>query len=73
MRILAVDSGQAGPLGLLVLILLCVACYLLFKSMSKHLRRVREEWPEESERPAGPGTIPTASDAPGEDESTPAS
>ena len=41
----AAESGKAGPLGLLVLVLLCVACYLLFKSMSRHLRKVRDEWP----------------------------
>jgi hypothetical protein len=43
--IVASESGKAGPLGLLVLVLLCLACYLLFKSMSRHLRKVREEWP----------------------------
>ena len=43
--IAAAESGTAGPLGLLVLVLLCLACYLLFKSMSRHLRKVREEWP----------------------------
>jgi hypothetical protein len=43
--ITAAESGKAGPLGLLVLVLLCLACYLLFKSMSRHLRKVREEWP----------------------------
>jgi hypothetical protein len=48
-RILAAeDTDKAGPLGLLVLIILMVACYFLFKSMSKHLRRVREEFPESS-------------------------
>jgi hypothetical protein len=44
-HIAAAESGKAGPLGLLVLVLLCLACYLLFKSMSRHLRKVREEWP----------------------------
>ena len=43
--IAAAESGRAGPLGLLVLVLLCVACYVLFKSMSRHLRKVRDEWP----------------------------
>src|ERR1700753_4058223 len=50
---LAARSGEgwkSGPLGLLVILLLCVACYFLFKSMSKHLKRVREEFPE----PAAP-------------------
>ena len=34
--IAAAESGRAGPLGLLVLVLLCLACYVLFKSMSRH-------------------------------------
>jgi hypothetical protein len=42
----AAETGKAGPLGLLVLLLLIIASYLLFKSMSRHLRKVRQEWPE---------------------------
>jgi hypothetical protein len=57
------DSGQAGPLGLLVLVLLGVACYLLFKSMSRHLRKVRDEWPEELPgEPERRGQVPGAPD-----------
>jgi hypothetical protein len=44
----AAKSGEAvksGPWGLAIILLLCVACYFLFKSMSKHLRRVREQFP----------------------------
>jgi hypothetical protein len=40
------ECQKSGPLGLLVILLLCVACYFLFKSMSKHLKRVREDFPE---------------------------
>jgi hypothetical protein len=40
-----VDQQKAAPLGLFVLILLGVACYFLFKSMSRHLRHVRDEFP----------------------------
>jgi hypothetical protein len=55
-RILAAeDTQKAGPLGLLVLIILMVACYFLFKSMSKHLRRVREEFPADA--PADAATV----------------
>lgn len=39
------ESKKSGPIGLAVILLLCVACYFLFKSMSKHLRRVREDFP----------------------------
>ena len=53
-RIAAAESGKAGPLGLLVLVLLCVACYLLFKSMSRHLRKVRDEWPGDQRDASSP-------------------
>ena len=39
------EGGKSGPIGFAVILVLCVACYFLFKSMSKHLRKVREEFP----------------------------
>lgn len=39
------EGKKAGPIGLVVIVLLCVACYFLFKSMSKHLRKVRDDFP----------------------------
>ncbi len=45
------ESAKSGPLGLVVIILLCVACYFLFKSLSKHLRSVREGTLGEGEQP----------------------
>lgn len=51
------ETKKSGPIGLAVILVLCVACYFLFKSMSKHLRRVREGFPTES-RPEPPGTAP---------------
>lgn len=39
------ECQKSGPLGLATILLLCVACYFLFKSMSKHMRRVREGFP----------------------------
>jgi hypothetical protein len=54
------ESKKSGPIGLVVIILLCVACYFLFKSLSKHLRAIRE------------GTVavssPKPADAPGLDD-----
>jgi hypothetical protein len=43
-------SGEAlksGPIGLAIILLLCIACYFLFKSMSKHLKTVREDFPSD--------------------------
>jgi hypothetical protein len=34
------DVGKAGPLGLLLTVLLAIAIVLLVKSMSRHLKRV---------------------------------
>ena len=46
--ILLADSGEAkkaGPLALAVVLVLFIACYFLFRSMSRHLRKVRTEFP----------------------------
>jgi hypothetical protein len=49
------ENKKSGPIGLAVILVLCVACYFLFKSMSKHLRRVREDFP--SDVPAQGGEL----------------
>ena len=46
--VLLADSGEAkkaGPLALAVVLVLFIACYFLFLSMSRHLRKVRTEFP----------------------------
>jgi hypothetical protein len=73
LALLADDSGggeskKAGPIALVVILLLCVACYFLFRSMSRHLRKVREQFPVDDakppERPAddrpAPPTMPNS-------------
>lgn len=45
------EGQKSGPIGFAVILVLCVAAYFLFKSMSKHLKRVREEFPTD-EKPA---------------------
>ena len=56
--ILAVAKGgegvKSGPLGLAMILLLCVAVYFLFKSMSKHLKRVRDDFPSDRAAATGP-------------------
>ena len=39
------EAAKAGPLAVVVIAVLCLACYLLFRSMSRHLRKVREQFP----------------------------
>jgi hypothetical protein len=51
---LLAKSGEAmksGPIGLAVILILCIACYFLFKSMSKHLKTVREDFPDATPAP----------------------
>jgi hypothetical protein len=51
------EGVKSGPIGLAVILVLCVAVYFLFKSMSKHLRKVREEFPVHADDgPAAPGS-----------------
>ncbi|WP_375485987.1 hypothetical protein [uncultured Jatrophihabitans sp.] len=45
------EAVKAGPIGLAVILLLCIACYFLFKSMSGHMRRVRENFPVDAPPP----------------------
>jgi hypothetical protein len=52
------ENKKSGPIGLAVILLLCVACYFLFKSMSKHLRKVREEFPADATKPPAAGPTP---------------
>jgi hypothetical protein len=52
---LLAKSGEAvksGPIGLAVILILCIACYFLFKSMSKHLKSVREDYPAATPAPS---------------------
>jgi hypothetical protein len=50
------EAVKSGPIGLAIILILCIACYFLFKSMSKHLKTVREDFPkgESDEPPAQP-------------------
>jgi len=53
------EAAKAGPIAFAVILVLCVACYFLFKSMSKHLKRVRENFPADP-----PPTVETPTDHP---------
>jgi len=63
------EGQKSGPLALAVILVLCVACYFLFKSMSKHLRKVREEFPDDAAEaapavPPAQTTVQAPADAP---------
>ncbi len=54
------EGVKSGPIGLAVILVLCIAAYFLFKSMSKHLKKVRDEFPADPPtRPAPEGALPT--------------
>lgn len=53
------EAKKAGPIALAVILVLCVACYFLFRSMTRHLRKVREQFPEtKRSEPADPRDEP---------------
>jgi hypothetical protein len=49
------SNAQAGPLGLLVVILLAIATFLLVRSMSRHLRKVPASFDGGTAAPPGSG------------------
>jgi hypothetical protein len=74
--VLLADSGEekkAGPLALAIILVLFIACYFLFRSMTRHLRKVRTQFPVGStveppaavaERPEVGGSSAAPVDAP---------
>ena len=72
----ASDTGKGSPIGLFVVLLLIIATYLLYRSMSGHIRRLPEKFPgygaagaDEAARPDGGQS--TATDGGAIGESTP--
>jgi hypothetical protein len=61
------EGVKSGPIGLAMILLLCVAVYFLCKSMSKHLKRVRDDFPveqtENAQRESGDSVQPAEVDA----------
>ena len=58
---LAGESDKSGPIGLAVILVLCAVSYLLFRSMSRHMRKVREHPPGgEPAAPVRPDNAPTS-------------
>jgi hypothetical protein len=62
------DVGKAGPLGLMLIVLLGIAIVLLVKSMSRHLKRIPRSFDEGSQpRVVVPDSPAELVDPPGED------
>lgn len=65
------EKHKAGPIAIVVIAVLCIVCFFLFRSMSKHLRRVRENAEAQQRDDAGgsvsgetPADASTPADAP---------
>jgi hypothetical protein len=60
--VLADDAGKGSPIGLLVVLILLIAVYFLYRSMSKHLKRVPPSFdpPESSANGDEPTTGPAS-------------
>jgi hypothetical protein len=66
------EGVKSGPIGLAVILVLCVAVYFLFKSMSKHLKRVRDDFPSDAAEPAQPSESPAPAGDPAQSDADPA-
>ncbi len=65
------ESKKAGPIALLVIVLLAISCFFLFRSMSKHLKRVRDDFPGGDRAPTSSPPPPSApKDPPADDAGT---
>jgi hypothetical protein len=53
------SDGLAGPMGLLIIVLLGIATFLLIRNMNKHLRRIPERFPDQG-TPSGRTEAPAA-------------
>src|SRR3954466_12178914 len=59
------DIGKAGPLGLLLIVVLFIAVVLLVRSMSKHLKRLPASFDPPAERDVDVPDSPEGIDDPG--------
>ena len=60
------DAGKGSPIGLFVVLLLVVATYLLYRSMSRHIRKLPDRFP--GYRAADGETGPEAESPPAADD-----
>jgi hypothetical protein len=55
------DAGKGSPIGLLIVLLLIVAVYFLYRSMNRHLRKVPPQF--DQRQPSGADPQPPAADS----------
>ncbi|WP_436523665.1 hypothetical protein [Actinoplanes sp. HUAS TT8] len=44
------DGGLAGPMGLFLIVLMCIATVVLIRNMNKRIRRLPDSFDDEAER-----------------------
>ena len=67
------EWGKAGPIGLLTVVLLCVAVYFLVKSLNRNLKKVPQSFDAQPKVAVAAGAASSASAAsPGVDDAAPA-
>lgn len=56
MLLLAVEEGDinAGPIGLVILLLMLIATFLLIRNMNARIKRLPREFPEQDEEKPPP-------------------
>jgi hypothetical protein len=57
------SDGLAGPMGLLIILLLGIATVLLIRNMNSRLRRLPERFPQQEAKDAPAGKATEAPDA----------
>jgi hypothetical protein len=66
------DTDKGSPVGLLVVLALCIAVYLLFRSMNRHMRNLPSTFdPPPVDSPAASDLSAAASYSPAADEPSP--
>jgi len=60
------SDGLAGPMGLLIIVLLAIATVLLIRNMNKRIRRLPERFPQQDD-PDAVGRPPAGSATPADE------
>jgi hypothetical protein len=61
-----IPDGLAGPMGLLIIVLLAIATVLLIRNMNSRIRRLPERFPQQDD-PDGVAQPPTGSATPADE------
>ncbi|MEO7288402.1 MAG: hypothetical protein ABI140_15885 [Jatrophihabitantaceae bacterium] len=60
------DTGKGSPIGFFVVLVLVIAVYFLYRSLSRHIKRVPAEFPPPDRKVPAEPTEPTEPTGPSE-------